>query len=289
VDISVIICAKNSEKTIEECLRSVERNNPSEIIVVDDGSTDGTVEVARRYTDKICLTQGKGQAYRRQLGAEKAEGDYIAYVDSDVVLSENCLQRLLEELKERGYIGIHAQVMNPENKTYWEWAEDQHFRMTFNKEGERSAIPTMAAIYSKSAIIEYKFDPFLVGASEDGDLCYRLRKDGYKFGIASVPVFHQHRSSLKSFVRQRIWYGKGNARIFWKHKSILALFGASLMIPFGIFVCVKRRGPKMLPYYFVWSISGNVGMVGQLAILVLKKLMLKVPQQGCGNSSDVRN
>ena len=82
--ISVIIIAKNAERTIEECLSAVKKSNPAEIIVVDGNSTDRTVEIARRYTEHIYPDEGKGIGYARQLGAEMASQEYIAYVDSDV-------------------------------------------------------------------------------------------------------------------------------------------------------------------------------------------------------------
>lgn len=276
-EVSVVICARNAARTIDECLRSVEANSPAEIIIIDDGSTDDTIEIASRYTEKIYLTQGKGQAYRRQFGAEKAAGEYIAYVDSDVVLSENCLQIMLQELKEKGYVGIHAQVIGRDNKTYWERAEDQHFRMKFNREGERSAIPTMAAIYNRSAILKYKFDPHFsfFGAPEDGELCYRLRRDGHKLGVSSAFVYHQHRASAKAFIKQRISYGRGNALYFWRHPSPMALLGASLLIPFGIYACLRKRSLKMLPYYFVWSVSRNIGMASELPRLMLRTIVPK--------------
>lgn len=277
MDVSVIVCAKNAERTLARCLESIRGNGPSEIIVVDDGSIDGTVEIAGRYADQVCYNEGRGLAYARQLGAEKASGSYVSYVDSDVVLTEGCLETMLEEMTERGYVGIHAQIMSADNANYWQWAEDQHFRLRFNKEGERSSIITMAAIYKREAILEYRFDPFFTGAAEDGDLCYRLRGDGLKVGVASAFAYHHHRGNLKSLIRQRMWYGRGNARFFWKHRAALTLFGPSLMVPFGVLACLKRRSPRLLPYYLVWSISATIGVIRELSALALGWVVSKIP------------
>lgn len=278
LSVSVIICAKNAELTLEQCLASVEENRPSEIILIDDGSTDSTTEIARRYTDKVYPNEGKGLSHARQLGAEKASCDYIFYVDSDVIIPEGCLQTMIREMETRGYTGIHAQVIGTDNASYWGWAEDQHFRMRFNREGEARSIITMAGIFKKDAILKYKFDPFFVVASEDGDLCYRLRKNGLKLGISSAFVYHQHRATLRSFIRQRVRYGRGNARFFWKHKAVTTLLGASLMAPFGIIVCIERRSPKMFPYYLVWSLSGTYGTLSEMASLIFRSLVPHVPK-----------
>ena len=63
--ISVIIVARNSERTIEECMNSVQRNNPAEIIVVDGNSTDSTIEIAKRYTKRVYSDKGRGLGYER--------------------------------------------------------------------------------------------------------------------------------------------------------------------------------------------------------------------------------
>ncbi len=272
--VSVVICAKNAEKTIGECLKSVTRNNPSEIIVIDGDSTDETTRIAREYTDKVYSDEGRGIACARQLGAEKAADEYVSYVDSDVILSENTLAQMLEELREKGYTGIHAQIISPENRGYWEWAEDQHFRMRFNREGERDLIGAIAVLYAKDAIIKYRFDPFFdfYGAPEDGDFSHRLRKDGLKLGISSAFAYHQHRASIRSFVRQRVAYGKGNAQAFRKYKSVRYLAGPSLMVPFGILVCIKKKSLRMLPYYLLWSVAGNIGVITRLSQLVAGKV-----------------
>ena len=170
LDVSVIVCTKNSEQTIVECLESVNGNGPLEIIVVDGNSSDNTTEIARRYTEKIYSDGGRGLASARQLGAEKATSDYVSYVDSDVILPEDCLAKMLQEIQQREYVGIHAQIVSPENRSYWEWAEDQHFKIAFNKEGERKSMGTIAAIYERDKVLTYKFDPFFSGASEDADL-----------------------------------------------------------------------------------------------------------------------
>jgi glycosyltransferase involved in cell wall biosynthesis len=278
LSVSVVICAKNAEPTLERCLESVEKNKPSEIILVDDGSTDNTTEIASRYTDKVYPNEGKGLSHARQLGAEKATFDHIFYVDSDVILSENCLQTMMHEMDTNGYTAIHAQVIGMDNASYWGWAEDRHFRMRFNREGDARSIITMAGIYKKAVILDYRFDPFFIVASEDGDLCYRLIKKGLKLGISSAFVYHQHRATFRSFIRQRVRYGRGNARFFWKHRAVMTLVGTSLMAPFGIVVCIERRSPKMFPYYLVWSLAGTYGTLSEMASLTFRRLMPQVPK-----------
>lgn len=275
MDISVIVCAKNAEKTIDACLKSVQENECSEIILIDGNSSDSTVQIASKHTDKVYSDEDKGLAYARQLGARKASSEYIAYVDSDVVLTPNCLQQMLEELRGKGYVGIHAQVLSLSNNNYWEWAEDQHVRMMFNRVGERKWIGNIAAIFRRQSVIDNPFDPFFIGAGEDKDLSSKLRKKGLRLGISSAHIYHQHRSSARGFIKQRMWYGEGDSRFLWKYRPITQLIRPSLMIPFGIFVCLRKRSPRMLLYYIVWSVSSNIGMATGLAQLTFQKLKMK--------------
>ena len=70
--ISVVVCTKNEEARLEDCLRSVVANHPDEIIVVDGGSTDRTLEIAARFTDRIISSPKSNLTLDRQRGIDAA-------------------------------------------------------------------------------------------------------------------------------------------------------------------------------------------------------------------------
>lgn len=84
--LSVILIAKNEEDRIERCLRSV-APLADEIIVLDSGSTDRTVEIARRFTDKVFETDWPGYGPQKQRALEKATGGWVLSIDADEALS----------------------------------------------------------------------------------------------------------------------------------------------------------------------------------------------------------
>lgn len=273
--ISVVICAKNAEKTIVITLESIIKNKPFEIIVVDGDSKDNTVNVARKYTDRIYSDQNKGLAYARQLGAEKAQGDYIAYIDSDTELpNKNVLSTLHKELCENNWVAIHTQLVDPrDKKSYWEQGEDFHWRVRFNKVGERRYLGAIVCLIHRDMILKYKFDPFFKGAGEDGDFYHRLGEGGYKFGVSSAIAYHYHRSSFKDFVKQRIWYGKGNARVIVKHNAIKHLFAPFGIAFYGIWLCVNQMKIKFIPFYFIWMGGLFIGIfIGIIELIFQRKL-----------------
>ena len=79
--LSVIILTKNEEKQIEACLKSV--SFADEIVVVDSGSTDRTLDIVKIYTDKIIKTKFTNFSSLRNLGLEKTSNDWVLYIDAD--------------------------------------------------------------------------------------------------------------------------------------------------------------------------------------------------------------
>ena len=100
--ISIIIAMYNMEKYIEECLDSIfdQEFEPLEVIVVDDGSTDRSLEIAKKYPVKIIQQENSGQAAARNLALQHAKGEFIAYVDADDYLTENSLQRMWQLIQD---------------------------------------------------------------------------------------------------------------------------------------------------------------------------------------------
>lgn len=106
--LSIIIPAYNVEQYLERCVESCEDqdipHNEYELIVVDDGSTDSTLQVANelagKYGNITVLTQkNQGQSVARNYGMEEAKGEYIWFVDSDDYIECNCMKGLLKKSK----------------------------------------------------------------------------------------------------------------------------------------------------------------------------------------------
>src|SRR5690349_19797214 len=88
--ISVVIISKNEEERIKACLESVKWAD--ELILVDNGSTDSTLEIAKKYTDKVIILKNQDFSVIRNKGMMEATGEWVLYVDSD--------ERVLDSLKE---------------------------------------------------------------------------------------------------------------------------------------------------------------------------------------------
>lgn len=104
-DVSVIICAYNEESTVEDVVRAcVNYNHESEVIVVDDGSTDKTPDILKKLSDElgirnIRMTQNKGKSYAMAYGVEEASRDIILFWDADVTgIKEEHFKKILQPM-----------------------------------------------------------------------------------------------------------------------------------------------------------------------------------------------
>ena len=259
--ISVIIITRNSESTIEKCLSLVQRNNPAEIIVVDGNSTDRTLEIAQGYTKRIYSDEGKGKSYARQLGAEQATQEYIAYVDSDVILSEGALATMLAELQGSDYTSIGGgEPPGIKSSTYWEWAQRQQVHLSHPK-GSAVGIGMAACLFKRETILKYGFELSYGGYMDDIDLELRLRKDGHKFGLSSAPIYHYCKSDLRGFVKYRFLFGRLKPYYIRKFGAWHTGFWPPLCTLYWLAVCLIKGKLKLIPYHIVVGTVETAGMV----------------------------
>jgi glycosyltransferase involved in cell wall biosynthesis len=110
MEFSIIVPTYMEEGCIEKCLRSIGdqryKRTEFEIIVSDARSTDHTADIARQYADSVIVEDRKGIAYGRNVGAKKARGDILIFVDADATLDQDFLSHCHQEFSNPAIIGM---------------------------------------------------------------------------------------------------------------------------------------------------------------------------------------
>jgi O-antigen biosynthesis protein len=231
--VSVVVCAYNAERTLAACLTSLEHlHYPDyEVIVVNDGSTDDTLAIAEQFTFcRLISQQNKGLSVARNVGAEAATGDIVAYTDSDCVADPDWLTYLVAKMETADLVACGgpnfpppeeslvpaAVAVSPGGPTHVLLGDDV---------AEHIAGCNMA--FRRDILLRMGgFDPIYRAAGDDVDICWRFQDAGYTIGFSpAAVVWHYRRNTVKAYIDQQRGYGKAEALVYSKHPFRFNLFG----------------------------------------------------------------
>ncbi|MBT3175220.1 MAG: glycosyltransferase family 2 protein [Lentimicrobiaceae bacterium] len=131
--ITVSIITKNEEDNIEKCLESIKWAD--EIIIVDSGSTDNTIDICKKYNCKIITTKWLGFGKTKQIGVNASRNNWILSVDADEIITENLKHDILNKITSTTYSGFHIKRISyylNKRINYSSWQTDHPLRL-FNK------------------------------------------------------------------------------------------------------------------------------------------------------------
>lgn len=224
--VSVVVCAYDATDTIDDCLTSLEQlDYPDyEIIVVNDGSRDGTGEIARQHAKvRVIDTPNQGLGAARNVGLGATTGDVIAYTDADVQVDTDWLTYLVQPLLgDDNTVGTGGPNEVPQDDP---WMAQCIARApgapTHVLLDDRTAehVPGCNMAFRRDALLAVGgFDPIYLRAGDDVDICWRLQARGWRIGFApSALVWHRHRASFGAYWRQQVGYGEGETWLMNHH------------------------------------------------------------------------
>ena len=222
---SVVVPAYNAEKTVVKCLKALKRQTykPTEIIIVDDGSSDGTASVAGKIRGiRVVRQKHRGPAAARNTGAKQARGNIIVFTDADCEPSPGWLHEMLKPFSDKSVTGVQGAYRTRQKSILARFAqceiEERYSRM--RKRRYIDFIGTYSAAYRRRIFLDAGgFDETFSSASgEDTELSFRLAKQGKKlvFNPAAV-VYHMHPDTLGKYLRQKFWRAYWRVRLYKKH------------------------------------------------------------------------
>ena len=252
---------KNEEKFIESCLKSILDNSypkeKYEIVCIDNGSTDKTKELAKKYTTSVYSIPDKTISYLRNYGAKKAKGEYLAFVDADCIVDRLWMEAASVYFKNENIVCFGSTPGIPVDTT---WVQKTWY---LNK-GMRKDVQEVEWLESMNLFV--KRDKFMeIGGfneslvtCEDVDLCYRISKKYKIISDKSIKSIHLGEArTLTEFFKKELWRGKGNLKGLKENgiklkeipSSVLALY--YVMLPFVSLIRLYVKGQLFAVLYVV--------------------------------------
>jgi GT2 family glycosyltransferase len=212
--VSIIIPVYNAVQHFSQCLAAIKRSSyvSYEIIVVDDCSTDESVEVARNNGALVLQLQNRsGPAAARNYGAENAQGDFLLFIDSDVLVQQGTLDRVVKDFSEHPDIAavFGSYDDNPLEKNFFSQYKNllHHFVHQISSQEAVTFWAGCGAVRKEIFEAAGGFDKnkYSRPCIEDIELGYRLRKMGYRILLdKDLQVKHLKKWDFKSVLRTDI-------------------------------------------------------------------------------------
>ncbi len=215
--VSVIVPVYNNQESIKKCVEALlgqdYPNNGYEVIVVDDGSDDGTAGVVKAYPLKYIYQKNQGPAAARNRGAGEAKGDIILFTDSDCVPDGNWISEMIKPFKAPDVVAVKGAYKTKQRALTARFAQiefEERFNM-LKKAGSIDMVDTYSAGFRRGVFLEMKgFDTsFPVANNEDTELSYRMSRLGFRMVFNSnAIVYHlNHPDTIKRYARLKFWRG----------------------------------------------------------------------------------
>jgi len=233
--LSVVSCAYNAASTVEECLRVTSTlDYPDlEILLVDDGSTDATAEIARQFPRvRLLSVPHAGLAAARNEGFRAARGDLVAYLDSDAFPTPEWPYYLALGLDRRTVGGVGGPNVPPPSdppvaqQVARAPGGPTHVLLTDDR---AEHLPGCNMAFWKQVLEEVGgFDPAYTAAGDDVDLCWRVLDRGWEIAFhPAALVWHHRRGSVRDYLRQQLGYARAEALVEARHPNRFTPLGTA--------------------------------------------------------------
>jgi glycosyltransferase involved in cell wall biosynthesis len=273
--VTIGCCVKNGSATIDKAIKSIiSQDFPHElieVIFVDDGSVDNTFDIIRDYLPKIDMhvkvfrQKWKGLGPARNVVVENARGDYIVWVDADMILPQNHVRKQVEFMENNPDVGIaKARYGFLLNDSLVATLENLPCVINdYDSFKTESKYPgTGGSIYRVKAIRQVGgFDNCLVGVGEDQDAAYRIKEAGWSIKKSDAFFFELREQSWRDIWRKYYWYGYGNYFLYKKNKSIFKLcmmppplgFLAGILYSISAYKLIGKAVVFLLPLHYFFK------------------------------------
>lgn len=281
--VTIGICVRNGEDFIGAVIESILCQDFShelmELIIIDDGSQDATLNVIYSYLSKMSFSvklfsgRWRGLGAARQTVVQNTRGKYIVWVDSDTILTKTYIKKQAEFMEKHPNVGIsngrcldYKSIRFPYYNNLVSFLEQMGFLAVNNmvRGKPTDKLPgTAGTIYRFQALNRVGgFDNRITGAGEDMDAAYRVREDGWLIYFDTGGTFyHIMKETWNALWRQYYWHGYGYHYVFHKNTGIGKVYDmlppvgflAGLYYSFEAYKLTKRKVVFLMPFHFLFK------------------------------------
>ena len=283
--VSVLVPAYNEEKVIARTIEGLLENDypGKEIIVIDDGSKDKTLEIANRYKSKVKVLhkENGGKASAMNYGLAFAKGEIIVIVDADTIIGRQALKQMVRGFgtsKDVAAVAGNVKVRNRMNLLTWTQALEyvagiEIIRRAFDYFGSITIVPGALGAFRKSVLEgvgSYHKDTLV----EDFDATIKVLKSGFVIqGTTQATAYTEAPQSLHDFYKQRKRWYRGNVQVLSRHFETIVnpryAFLYRVAFPFMIIsmIVLPFAGLSVVVTSIIEIINGDGFFVLQLFVL----------------------
>lgn len=246
--VSVQICTLNEETNIGDCITGVKANDPEEILVIDGGSTDRTVDIAMTMGARVLSPGRLGLGPSRRLGYLSTTCRYTAFVDADDRLPPTWLATMVSELESGGYSALQSSLRAVDTGSFWSRGWNEYFVESVRPTPDTTMVGR-PALFLTSALQED--DAELISLDEDTHLSRRFELRGLRQGIGTAVAFRHCEDTWQENVGKWRSYGRGYRGFVREHpeRRTAILKHMLFTIPIARSVSPVMRGKFMQPAF----------------------------------------
>lgn len=260
VKISIIVPTFNGASRIGKCLDALLGQTPerdAEILVVNDGSTDDTAEVVKRYPGVHLIQQGNaGPAAARNRGAQEAGGEILLFTDDDCVPTPNWLDAMLAPFRDPEVVaakGVYRTHQRQLAARFVQVEYEDKYRV-MSRFSEIDFVDTYSAAFRRDRFLEMSgYDTsFPVACAEDVELSYRMSAHGWKMKFApAAVVYHTHPDRFWSYLKKKYKFA------FWRVLAVRKNPGKGVK---------DSHTPQMMKFQLLFAPALLLGAAFDLAV-----------------------
>ena len=270
--VTIGICVRNAEKTIRRTIESVNHQDYPhcfmELILVDDDSADFTLSIVKEIVSKLDFTcrvfhgpwQGLGKS--RNTVVKNAHGDYIIWVDGDIVLAKDYVRKQVEFMEQNPRVGIaggqfgilhgrnliatldNAEVVVKDH-IYGKKARSKPIFVHFGMAGTILRVKAIRQVNG--------FDDNIRGAGEDADIANKITQAGWLIYTANEAIFyHEGKEKLRDVWTQNVWYGYSYFFLNITTVTPESLF-SGIRYAHIAYTLLREKRAFLLPFYYYFK------------------------------------